>query len=418
MTAVACLRVAVDAEKTGLTPEVLGPLVAKFSSAYLESRWLWPRRFAPLTHYSYLLTDPHADELDVQELARLSEALQIKLFGEGELGAGSVDLLLFEGPPDAVTAFVALDAALLALAVHDPKILPPGGRLSRIVPPDQIIAVARNHYQPENNDKEKEPSPDWVEMHLRARRNWGEIDAPDMPAIEGVQGVYFAPREVFIGDVISTTPGSSPILLSLLEGPAHMPEDPDAYDRDSLATGLRYIDQLGPSGVLYFPLSFSNLVRKTKARSYEEMLEILPVEFKPRLAAAVYDSPRDPNFAALARLRALLSKYFGAIDLRTTDPKFEVEKLSTRAVTSVTFVLPNDNPHLRLAALRRFAERVPLFKQRKIWPGVTNIRTREELEAAVSLRIPFITGPGVCRLRTVPVGGQIHGLDELPLLAA
>jgi hypothetical protein len=418
VTAVACLRVAVEAEKTGLAPEVLGPLVAKFSSAYLESRWLWPRRFAPLTHYSYLLTDPHADELDVQELARLSEALQIKLFGEAELEGGSVDLLLFEGPPDAVTAFAALDTATLTRAADDPSVLPPGGRLSRIVPPDQVVAVARNHYEPDEEDEEKDPGPDWVEMHLRAGQNWVEIDAPAMPALEGVQGVYFAPREVFIGDVVSSTPGTSRVHFSLLEGPAHMPEDAGQFDADSLAAGLRYIDQLGPSGVLYFPLSFSNLVRKTKARNYEEMLEALPVEFKPRLAAAVYDSPRDPNFAALGRLRSLLSKYFGAIDLRTTDPGFEVEKLAARAVTSVTFVLPNDNQHLRLAALRRFAARAPLFKYKKIWPGVTNLRTREELEAAVALRVPFITGPGVCRLQTLPVGGQIHGLGELPLLAA
>src|SRR3989338_11372708 len=95
VTAVACLRVAVDAEKTGLSLAVLGPLVAKFSGIYLEGKWQWPRQFAPLTHYSFLLTDPRADELDVQELARLGDELQIKLFGEGDKEAGKVGLLLF-----------------------------------------------------------------------------------------------------------------------------------------------------------------------------------------------------------------------------------------------------------------------------------------------------------------------------------
>lgn len=415
MTAVACLRVAVEAEKTGLLPEVLGPLVAKFSSAYLETRWLWPRRFAPLTHYSYLLTDPHADELDVQELARLSEELQIKLFGETE--EGEVDLLLFEGPPDAVTAFAALDAQTLARAMDDPSLLPPGGRLSRIVPPDQVVPIARNAYEPDE-EPGADPGPNWVEQHLRAARGWVDLDVPLMPPIEGVQGVYFAPREVFIGDVVSSTPGLAPRHFSLLEGEAHMPKDADAYDADSLATGLRYIDQLGPSGVLYFPLCFSNLIRKTKARQYEAMLEILPMEFKPRLAAAVYDAPRDPNFAQLARLRALLSKYVGAIDLRTTDPGFEVEKLVTRAVTSVTLVLPTAHERVRMAVLRRFAERIPLYKNKKIWPGVTNVRTRAELEACIDLRVPFITGPGVCPMQTRTVGGQLHGLGALPLKAA
>jgi len=104
VTAVACLRVAVEADRTGLSPAVLGPLVAKFSSAYLETRWLWPRKFAPLTHYSFLLTDPRADELDVQELARLSDELQIKLFGEAEVRTEKI-LIATGSRPAQIPAF-------------------------------------------------------------------------------------------------------------------------------------------------------------------------------------------------------------------------------------------------------------------------------------------------------------------------
>jgi hypothetical protein len=83
MTAVACLRVAVDATRVKLSPAALGPLVSRFSGSYLESRWRWPRLFQPLTHYSYLLTDPRADEMDLRELAQLADDLQTKLFGTG-----------------------------------------------------------------------------------------------------------------------------------------------------------------------------------------------------------------------------------------------------------------------------------------------------------------------------------------------
>ncbi len=418
MTAVACLRVAVEADRTGFPPEVLGPLVAKFTSAYLESRWLWPRRFAPLSHYSYLLTEPRAEVLDVVELAKLSDALQIKLFGEGDLAMpGEIGLLLFEGPPEAVTAFAALDAETVARAIDDPSVLPSGGRLSRIVPPDQIVPVARNHYDADE-EPEKAHGPDWVEQRLSAIRGWVEIDAPLMPQLEGVQGVYFTPRGVFTGDVLSSTPGTARHHLSLLEGDAHMPEDPTAFDMDCLSAGLRYLDRLGPSGALYFPLSYSNLVRTNTAREYEERLHALPIELRPRLAAAVYGAPRDPNFAALVRLRTMLSKYFGSIDLRTPDPGFEIEKLPVRAVTSVTMVLPPGEPIARMAALRRFAERLPLYRSKQIWPGVTNVANRAELEACIALKVPFVTGPGVCRLQTFPVGGQLHDLAELPILAA
>src|SRR3990167_5077934 len=138
LTAVACLRVAVEADRTGIPAATLGPLVAKFASDYLESRWLWPRKFAPLTHYSFLLNDPGSDEMNVAELARLSDELQIKLFGEAE--DGEVGLLLFEGPPEAVTAFAALDAAPVARALHDPSLLQAGGRLSRIESEEQAAA--------------------------------------------------------------------------------------------------------------------------------------------------------------------------------------------------------------------------------------------------------------------------------------
>ncbi len=415
MTAVACLRVAVEAHSTGLSPEVLGRLVAKFASAYLESRWLWPRRFSPLTHYSYLLTDPRADELDVQELARLSDELQIKLFGETE--EGEVGLLLFEGPPEAVTAFAALDAATVARCMNDPTLLPAGGRLSRIVPPDQVIPVARSAQEPDP-ELAKDGGPDWVEQHLRAASRWVEVDAPLMPQLEGVQGVYFVPRGVFVGDVLSSTPGTSRTHLSLLEGVPHMPPKPEVFDADCIGTGLRYIDQLGVSGTLYFPLCYSNLIRASTLKAYEDLLQALPTALKSRLAAAVYDAPRDPAFNALARLRASLSKYFGTIDLRTHDHGFAVEKLSPRAVTSVTFVLPEADQRTRLIELRRFAERIPLYKDRQIWPAVTNVRNRTELEACVALRVPFVTGVGVCRMQTLPVGGQLHELNRLPLLAA
>ena len=102
-------------------------------------------------------------------------------------------------------------------------------------------------------------------------------------------------------------------------------------------------------------------------------------------------------------------------DLGITDPGFEIEKLPAEAVTSVTLALPEGDNYVRLSAMRRFAERLIYYKQRRIWPAVTNVRRRQELEAAQRLRIPFVTGPGVCSPVPGPVGGRELPLERMPM---
>jgi len=419
LTAVACLRVAVEADRTGIPAATLGPLVAKFASAYLESRWLWPRKFAPLTHYSFLLTDPGSDEMNVEELARLSDELQIKLFGEAE--DGEVGLLLFEGPPEAVTAFAALDAATVARAMTDPSLLPPGGRLSRIETAEQTAARIAKEAPPK--PKVSRPSgPGWVEQHVMIGQDpmadAAALLKQPLPQLVGLQGIYFTPRGLFVGDVVSSTPGTARTHLTLVEGADHMPREPEAFDRDCVEAALGYLEPPGVTGMLYLPICYSNIIRSSSRADYETMLQSLPAELRSQLAAAVYDVPRDPAFTALRQLRTTLERYFIKIDLRTPDPGFEVEKLPHEAVTSVTLVLPEGDTRTRLVALRRFAERLSLFKQKRIWAAVTNVRNRTELDACIAFSIPFVTGPAICRLQTEPVGGRMQDIRALPVLAA
>lgn len=402
MTAVACLRVAVEAERTGLSPAALGPLVSKFASAYLETRWLWPRLFQPLTHYAFLLTDPRADELDVRELARLSDELQIKLFGTGS--EGEVALLLFEGPVEAATEFAALSTEALAEALRNPSLLPTGGRLTRIVSSTGEVEELRG----------RAPKPDEEVGLVNAAALAAQAA---LPALEGAQGIYFTPRGFFSGDVVSSTPGSSRTHLSLVEGGEHMPTDTAAFDADCIITAMRFLTE-GVKVTLYLPICYSNIVRASQRQDYERLLSVLPQSCRGQLAAAVYGVPRDPAFGGLSHIKAMLSKYVASIDLQTFDPGFEIEKLQPQTVTSVTYSLPDAEPRLRLLALRRFVERLPLYKRKQIWPAVTNVRSRSELEACVTARVPFVTGPAVCRLQTLPVGGRMQPLGDLPLLAA
>jgi hypothetical protein len=393
LTALACLRVDVSAHSGQLPMSALGPLVQKFTMAYLDMRWSWPRQFTPLTEVSFLLTDPRADELDVGELRKLSDDLQTHLFGAGDEGA--VALLVFEGPHEAVTAFAAMDAGAVAAAVADPARLPAGGRLTRI--------MAGGQAAPPEDDAESKIH--WV----------FDTPAPPPPAWEGVQGVYFIPREVFFADIVMYMPLDARTHLSLVDGVEHLPKDPAAFDAECLGVAVRYLAQRRKGPLLYLPISFTSLVRPSLRHSYEALLADLPKGRRGELAVSIYDVPRDPTFAGLRQAKAMLEPYFSTIDLRTSDPNFEIEKLPAESVNSVTLILPEGDPLVRLSALRRFGERIVHYKQRRIWPAVSNVRRRAELEAAARLRIPFVTGPAICPPMATPVGGRTVAMGHLPL---
>lgn len=420
MTAIACLRIDVSAHQDLMPASMLGPLVQKFAGAYLETRWSWPRRFSPLSEFSFLLTDPRSDELDLEELRRLSDELQRHLFGVGD--EGEVALLVFEGAHAAVTAFAAMDATAVAAAVADPSLLPPGGRLTRIVsgetePEPEAAPSARASAGPAwepATAPASSSSPAWAPATGRSRET-GEPDPPPATAWEGAQGVYFAPREVFFGDVPTYIPANGKTHFSLLDGPEHRAPDPRAFDAACVGIAARTLAGRSKGALFYVPICFDSLMRPSLRSLYEAMFATLPPGRKGELAAAVYDVPRDPIFTGLKQARAFLDTWFSVVDLGITDPGFQIEKLPPEVATSVTLNLPDGDAHLRLSSLRRFAERLVHYKQRRIWPGVSNIRRRAEAEAAVRLRIPFLTGPGVCTPVPSPVGGRGMKLDRLPM---
>lgn len=388
MTAVACLRVSLDANRTDIPVEALGPLVAKYTNAFLEVRWCWPRTFDLLTHYCYRLADPRTEELDTFELARLSDELEQRLFGTA--AADALTLLLFEGSEDAIRAFSALSDEGVQALVSGASSVPEGGRLSRIAADGSLSRIP-------------------PEIVHRA-----PFTEPPAAPREAVQGIYFPSRQVFVGDVVSCTPGDAGLHVSVADGREHQPQDAVEFDNACLLSTLRLIRKGGLRAPLYLPVSFSKLMRPTLRAGYAELLQLLPEAARPSLAAAVYDVPRVMSYQALMTVQGVLGDHVAAIDLQTADPGFEVLQFSAQAVRSVTFVLPDARQDVRLAALRRFGTRSGEFKSRQIWTGVTNIRTRKERELARDLGVPFLTGPAICRLRTEPVGGAPWAFENLP----
>ena len=395
MTAVACLRVSLDANRTDIPLESLGPLVAKYTNAFLEVRWCWPRTYDPLTHYCYLLTDPRTEELDTLELARLSEELELRLFGTA--ASDALTLLLFEGDDAAIDEFSGLSELGVAELVSSERPMPGGGRLSRIAPDGSLSPIPPDADRPARRFTDAPPAP---------------------PPVEALQGIYFPGQQLFVGDVLSCTPAGADHHVSLVDGHDHQPADAVEFDNACILAARRLISRGALRAPLYLPVSFSKLMRPTLRAGYAELLHVLPRSARSHLAAAVYEVPRAVSYQALGIVHEVLGEHVSAIDLQTADPGFEVHQLRTQAVRSVTLVLPDARQDVRLAALRRFGARAEEFKRRRIWTGVTNIRTRKERSLALDLRVPFITGPAVCRLRSEPLGGSPWAFDSLPARSA
>jgi len=387
MTAIACLRVVLEASATGLREEVLGPLVEKLAGAYLETRWRWPREFTPLSHYSFLLMDPRANELDVRELARLSDELQTKLFGEAAVG--EVALLLFEGPEACVRAFAALDKEALATAMADRALLPRGGRLRRISAAEVSAA----------------------ETVTTAT----ETNAPTQSLETRFHGVYFALKELFYGDVLSVCPDSRGRRESIVDGRDQLPGDARAFDEGCVEAALECLAAGAIKSMLYVPVAYDNLLRPSLRAACIKRFARLPEDARGRLGATIYGVPRDPGFGAMTHIHETLGQHFQTIDLRVDDPAFEIEKLGVHAVAGVSFALPAGDRRSRLAALRRFVSRRGHYKQRRIWASVTNVRDGEELAACVSLGVPFTSGPGICKPLQFPMGGRLVPRGRLPI---
>ncbi|CAN5282686.1 hypothetical protein BH10PSE3_BH10PSE3_17140 [soil metagenome] len=141
MTALACLKVTIGEELRFGDNETMAAVVAKVAGAYLETTWLWPRRFGLVAPFSFVLADPRATQLDARELQALARALQHRLFGDA--GQGEIALLMFEGDQADVMRFAGIPAqqvAALLAGEDDGTFL---GRVCKITPTEVSSIVPK-----------------------------------------------------------------------------------------------------------------------------------------------------------------------------------------------------------------------------------------------------------------------------------
>ena len=232
-------------------------------------------------------------------------------------------------------------------------------------------------------------------------------------------GLYLTSAQSIIGSLaLARRPRRDRWLFPDLSTAEALPGLPaEAFDEGCVDSALQALQQ-GATGLLFVPLSFSSLVRPSGRRAYARFLCSLPAEERMRLGAAIYDTPRAPSYFALSHIRRFLDPFFGELNLQVRDPAFEVERLAPEMVSSVTLALPPERePAERLAAIRRFMQKRDVYKKKRIWPGVSPLANKAEIEACVALRIPVLGGPAVSDLTREPVGAGSTGLEALPVKA-
>lgn len=402
MTAIACLRILIDPARAASGGETLAVLVGKVADAFLSARWRWPRRHGEIAAYAFLLADPRASELDPMELTSLSDELHVKLFGASE--AGAICMVMLEGEQAMVTRFATTDPTdLRRILTHGGTIEGLTGRMTEITaqgarvlsPPHEAGPMKTDTTAPRLTRREAPPADDGLESSYR--------------------GVWCTLKESFIGNGLVARNKGARGFFSAIDGPADMPPAGMAPDFDLTCLKAAPGALAASKGLLFLPISFSSTVQRSTRESYIDVLESLPQRDRPRLAAAVYDVPRAPSFAAIRQLRAFLNPYFSFVDLQTADPGFQIDALMMEAVNSVTFTLPDIDEGGRMAEAMRFMANRDAYQRRRIWPAITNVRTRRELDFCIKQRVPFLSGKAVCESLTGPSDPVRYVAARLPL---
>lgn len=364
MTAIACLRIVVGESLQFTDADSLADLVSKVASAYLETRWNWPRRHGLVAPFAFVLADPRATRLDPRELQVLAAELHQRLFGEES--AGEVSLLSFEGDQREVMRFAGANDKELRAFLRGETDQFGGGRLCRITP-DEVVSL-----HPAGGSIVGDPT---YEALLRETAD---------PGI-AFRGVYDSRKETFIGSVAAWQDGDPPT-----DGPADLLEHDREVVRAAAGAALD-IEHMR----LFIPISFSTLVKPSARKALAMCFEPLPAKIRRRLVAVVYETPRSPSFQALMQVRKFLEPHVGTVGLQVTDPDFQIDSLPPNLATSITLSLQGHDESVRLHAISRFMGQADAYARKRVLQGVDNVRSRRELQACLKHGAPYLTGPAI-----------------------
>ncbi len=384
MGGMACLRICIEHGARESAVEGVTPAkIDKTSSAYIEAHWPPPRRYGRVAPGAYVLVDPNAQFLDGEELRNMAQELQLRLFGTQ--GRDDLCMLTFEGDEEQVLKFSSLSEEEL-LAMRGGKPPPPEGR-TRVIRGDGVAELAPWGSTPRKvvaKPKVEAPTP----IHL------------------GWRGVYNLAGQKF---------DSSEIMVVRKPGAPEPQDDSEFAEHDLLAFDRAVAAlEADPALKAWVDVRMWSVVRAGIRDAYQARLTALSPNVRERLAAVIYEVPRDLPFLAIAPLRDLLPN-FARVDFRVNDPGFYCQTVPEGLAHGVVLQLESDDEKSRLMKIHRFLTDRKVYASKRLRQGVSGVRNARELELARRMGANIVTGPFVCGLFAAPIAEQEAPIDELPL---
>lgn len=385
MGGMACLRICIEHGARETSVEGVTPAkIDRVSSAYIEAHWPPPRRYGRVAPGAYVLVDPNATSLDGEELRNMATELQLRLFGVE--GRDDLCMLTFEGDEEHVLRFSSLsEEDLLAMRAGDP---PPTPGRTRLIRRDAVSELA-----PWGSTPRTAAAKPKVEAHAEIQLGW--------------RGVYTLANQRF---------ESSEIQVVRKPGVAEPQDDAEFAEQDLIAFDRAIAALEGsPSLKVRVTVRIWSVARSGMREAYQARFSALPDALRARMAAVVYDVPRDLPFSAVAPLRDLVLPNFARVDLRVIDPGFHCQALPEGLAHGVVLQLEGEDEKTRLMKIHRFLSERANYVGRRLRQGLSGVRTARELELARRMGAQTVKGPIVSGLFAAPVAEQELPFAELPL---
>lgn len=315
-------------------------------------------------------------------------------------------MINFDGDEASVTRFATLDSALIAKHLRDGTPIEGfSGRITMITPEGASIVSPPSEAGP---------------LNASGAINALSSDAAEAacgPLVEyerNYRGIWSSLNDCFIGNGLAARRRGDAVFHSLVDGVAKRPgASAREYDMACLAAAPRALE--ASKGILFLPISFSAVNGREAHDLYVTAIEALPASQKPRLAAVVYDVPRNPSFKAVSQIKELLSSRFTFVDFQIDDADFNIREFPAGGATSITLHLPDASSSNPIAMASRFMAHNRDYKQKRVWQGMTNVKSPRELEHCLGLKVPFISGMAVCEPLDQPTAPIHHEARRLPL---
>ncbi|MDR6624266.1 hypothetical protein J2728_000561 [Caulobacter segnis] len=333
---------------------------------------------------AYVLVDPHTDYLDGDELRGMAQELQLRLFGTQ--GRDDLCMLTFEGDEEQVLKFSTLTEEEL-LAMRGGKPPPPEGR-TRVIRGDGVAELAPWGSTP------------------RVVAAKPKVEAP-IPIQLGWRGVYNLGGQKF---------ESSEIMVARKPGAPEPQDDAEFAEHDLLAFDRAVTALEADHGLkAWVGVRMWSVVRAGIREAYQARFTALSPSVRERMAAVIYEVPRDLPFSAIAPLRDLVLPNFARVDLRVLDPGFYCQAVPEGLAHGVVLQLEGDDEKARLRKVHRFLSDRKVYAARRLRQGLAGVRNARELELARRMGANTVKGPFISGLFAAPVAEQEAPIDELPL---